>query len=173
MRRSLTDDMLATDLAEYLVRKGVSLFLCKASTVAAPFQAEMNTLVLAADPIPGDPSHLRFRSPTCRGEQDLPLAAYARTATEAVIEIRKGRGGGVQLRDKRGTTRCRWRNQPSCSPRADRDSQGDSGEVDWISSCAWVACACARLFADINAIDGSFFLPSFFPVLGFRSSNPL
>ena len=60
MRAALTMDMLATDLADYLVRKGVS-----SATVDSP----ENPNSLFADPVPRNTSHIGKGGRTCRVEE--------------------------------------------------------------------------------------------------------
>ena len=54
MRQALTMDVLATDLADYLVRKGVS----------ASDSDTLARVLIAADPLPRNAPHLRTRRRT-------------------------------------------------------------------------------------------------------------
>ena len=94
MAEALVPEMLATDLAEYLVRKGVPFRETHHVAGAAVALAESEEIALT----------------------DLPLARVALSASR----IRRGRDGNLELRAQRGATRRARREQPTRRAGADR-----------------------------------------------------
>lgn len=85
MKAALTMDMLATDIADYLVRKGVS---------STPPQL---LLVGSSSPgaIPGDTPHLWPRRGTRREDQRANLRPLLGTVQGALGALYRGRHAGI------------------------------------------------------------------------------
>lgn len=96
MAKSLTPDMLATDLAEYLVRKGVSLIPLELSTSRLWLIPHLCPR-RPTDSLPRNSSHFRLLHPSFGTEQGSSLRAYSRTVQIDLPYFRGGCQGGIQL----------------------------------------------------------------------------
>lgn len=85
MRAALTPDMLATDLAEYLVRKGVS-------SVRGDVDFDKSLLTAISPPsrtdsLPRDAPHLRLSRSPLRAAQGAPILAHPRRSSNPLARL--------------------------------------------------------------------------------------
>lgn len=135
MKAALTMDMLATDIADYLVRRGVSgdtamgsgltiatcfalLLLQSRSSIRCCPCGIVRLAMLVTGPLPRDSPHLR---PSRRPRRIHPVPdlrplprPMARTLPTLLVRCE----GRVRLRSERGEAECHWRTESGDGPAA-------------------------------------------------------